>query len=59
MFNARIGADFGRVNLSVFAQNLFNNHVQLARFRDITSSPLNYGSTFRPRTVGVTATFNR
>ena len=53
----RLGMKLGPVDLSVFAQNLTNQHPQYGRYRD-SASTFNYrGVTVRPRTFGVTGVF--
>jgi iron complex outermembrane receptor protein len=58
----RIGLRRGGLDLSLFAQNLFDTRPRLTATQDIGTSaggtPLFYVITWRPRTVGLTATFN-
>jgi iron complex outermembrane receptor protein len=60
----RAGLRWNGIDLSVFGQNLTNEHPLLFASRDIPpitpASPpdnLYYGRTMRPRTIGVTATY--
>lgn len=53
--SARVGAIVSGWNVSVFADNLLNTHTWLSQGREPLSSVLFYDSTFRPRTVGLTA----
>lgn len=55
MLNLRLGAYLGDWNLSVFADNVTNDEPVLSRGHDTLTSPLFTGFTYRPRTVGVTA----
>ncbi|WP_395672088.1 TonB-dependent receptor [Phenylobacterium sp.] len=57
--NARVGVLVNDLDLSVFADNLFDSHPVLSRFHETRTSPLYMLSTFRPRTVGVTVTIRR
>jgi outer membrane receptor protein involved in Fe transport len=53
LFNARLGVLSGRLDVSLFVNNLFNSHPLLAAQQfSPTSSLLTY-SSFRPRTVGL------
>ncbi|ARR55947.1 TonB-dependent receptor [Rhizorhabdus wittichii DC-6] len=58
-FTARAGVDVGGLDVSLFVDNLFNAHPLLSRTRDIVSSTLIYGSTFRPRRIGVTLSYRK
>jgi iron complex outermembrane recepter protein len=56
----RIGARFSGFDLSVFGNNLTNQHPQLFLSRDVainTVDNLYYGRSVRPRTVGFTGTY--
>lgn len=57
--NVRAGVELGDWDLSVFADNLFDSHPVLARGHESRTAPLFFLQTFRPRTVGVTATIRR
>jgi hypothetical protein len=58
----RAGMKLGRFDVSVFAQNLFDTQPKLTQTQDIGTptggTPLFYAITWRPRTVGLTATYN-
>jgi outer membrane receptor protein involved in Fe transport len=58
----RAGLKYGGLDVSVFAQNLFDTRPRLTANQDIGTpdggTPLFYIITWRPRTVGLTATFN-
>jgi iron complex outermembrane receptor protein len=56
-FNARVGLALGKVNLSVFANNLFNTQPQLSLADSQAGDPRFYAYTLRPRTVGLNLTF--
>jgi iron complex outermembrane receptor protein len=51
----RTGAKISSWDVSVFVNNLLDDHPSLNRTRDTTFSPLYYDITYRPRTVGLTA----
>ena len=53
----RAGLRFGGVDLSLFGQNLTDSHPVLSHTRDTTTSELFYDHTYRPRTIGITATY--
>jgi len=57
--NVRAGVELGDWDVSVFADNLFDSHPVLSRSRESRTAPLFFLQTFRPRTVGVTATIRR
>ena len=53
------GARIGGLDVSLFANNVLNNHPLLSLGHD-TVGDVNYRSTtFRPLTVGITATFGK
>jgi iron complex outermembrane recepter protein len=58
----RAGMKFGTLDLSVFAQNLFDSQPKLTSYNDIGGptggTPIFYNITWRPRTVGVTAIYH-
>jgi len=58
----RAGMKWDRFDVSVFAQNLFDTQPKLTQTQDIGTpeggTPLFYAITWRPRTVGLTATYN-
>ena len=49
--------DVHALDLSLFANNLFNAHPLLGRYQDTVASTLFTDTTFRPRTVGVTGSY--
>jgi outer membrane receptor protein involved in Fe transport len=51
----RVGVRMDRVDVSVFADNLFNATPILARSHGARTSPLFLIQTYQPRTIGVTA----
>jgi hypothetical protein len=53
----RAGIRTGGLDLSAFANNAFNSLPVLVYGRDTTYSPLYFEHTWRPRTIGVTATY--
>lgn len=56
--NGRIGVRAAGIDISLFANNLFNSHPRLTHVHDITGSALFFDTTFVPRTVGITGTYN-
>ncbi|MXO66683.1 TonB-dependent receptor [Altericroceibacterium endophyticum] len=57
MLNLRAGIDRGPVDISLFVNNLLDSRPELGRYRLFYGSPLLTNSTFRPRTVGITAAY--
>jgi len=55
--NVRIGTLVGGADISVFANNILNDHPLLQRTHDIPGSPLYYDLTLRPLTAGVTLSY--
>ena len=57
----RAGVKWDRLDVSLFAQNLFDTHPRLSANQDIPSpsggTPLFYVMSWRPRTIGLTATY--
>ncbi len=56
----RAGLRFNGFDVSVFADNLLNQHPELFRSRDVaddTSDQLYFGRGVRPRSYGLTATY--
>lgn len=58
VFNARLGIMLAKLDLSVYADNLFNSHPELSAFEFSATSRLITYQTFRPRTVGLTARYD-
>ncbi len=58
----RAGVKWNRLDVSLFAQNLFDTHPRLTATQDIATpdggTPLFYVISWRPRTVGLTATYH-
>ena len=57
VFNARLGLMAGPYNLSLFANNLFNDQPQLSLADSQAGDPRFYAYSLRPRTIGVNVTF--
>lgn len=55
--SARFGIQQGGLDVSLFVDNLLNSHEVLAEYRDSVSTQTLRQSTYRPRTIGVTASF--
>jgi iron complex outermembrane recepter protein len=55
LWNAKAGLTLGKVDLGLFVNNLFNAHPLLDKYGQAVLSAPTY-STFRPRTLGVSAT---
>ncbi len=53
----RIGMRLERVDLSLFVDNLTDEHPRLARYEDTPPANFFRGATFRPRTIGLTGTY--
>jgi iron complex outermembrane recepter protein len=57
MFKLRAGTTIKDVNVTVFADNLLNSHPVLDLTHQDEFTQLYEASTFRPRTIGLTATY--
>ena len=57
MYNARAGLTVNKLDLTFFVNNIFNNTEALSTYQANGSSSLVTNTTFRPRTVGLTANF--
>ena len=55
--NARIGIRTGRIDASLFVNNIFDTAPLLGKSHDTETSPLFYYRTVRPRTVGLTIAY--
>jgi iron complex outermembrane recepter protein len=55
LYNARIGTTLNQVDVSLFVNNLFNTHPELAAYQVSPTSPFITNTTFRPRTFGLSA----
>ena len=53
----RAGATFNKVNVVLFVENLLNSNPQLDLNHQDSDTLLYEATTFRPRTVGITATY--
>jgi len=56
--NARAGLRWGGIDMSLYGENLTNEHPLLFLSRDTLASDLYFARSDRPRTVGLTATYN-
>jgi outer membrane receptor protein involved in Fe transport len=57
--NFRTGVHMGPWDVSAFVDNAFDSHPILSRGHESRASQLWYLTTFRPRTVGITAVFRK
>jgi outer membrane receptor protein involved in Fe transport len=57
LVNLRAGVRFDTWDLSVFAENLFNDDARLSRNHDQVRTTIFRETSLRPRTVGVTTTY--
>jgi iron complex outermembrane receptor protein len=55
----RTGMRFGDLDISLFANNVLNENALLSLGHDSAGSGFYRSSTFRPRTIGITATYRR
>jgi hypothetical protein len=55
--SARTGVRWNGLDVSLYGQNLLNNHPLLYTAHDLITSPLYFDYTWRPLTVGVTVTY--
>jgi iron complex outermembrane recepter protein len=55
LYNARIGYTMSKLDLTFFMNNIFNNTPALSKYQANGSSNLISFTTFRPRTIGLTA----
>lgn len=55
--STRVGARWGRVDVSLYADNLLDRAPRLIRQHDSRTSPFYGAVTFRPRTVGLSADY--
>jgi outer membrane receptor protein involved in Fe transport len=53
----RVGLRFHDAEVALFAQNLTNEHPELARYEDTPPANFFRGATFRPRTIGITGSY--
>ncbi|SLK12021.1 TonB-dependent receptor [Novosphingobium mathurense] len=59
MLNMRVGARFDDVDVSLFMNNVTNSHPVQSLTHDTVGNLWYRGSSFRPRTVGLTVTMHR
>jgi iron complex outermembrane recepter protein len=57
LVNLRAGILLSGLDLSIFVNNAFDSEPALQRYHDIPPSTLYTSTTFRPRTIGVTAAY--
>ena len=50
---------FNDLDVSVFVDNLFDSKTNFSLNRDTRNSPIFFGGSFRPRTIGLTVTYRR
>lgn len=55
----RAGSNFDGLDVSVFVDNLFDSKTNFGLNRDTSNSPVFYGGSFRPRTVGLTVSYRK
>ena len=53
----RLGVRLERLDLSLFVDNLTDEHPRLARYEDTPPANFFRGATFRPRTIGITGNY--
>ena len=58
IFYGRVGTTWGKVDLSVFINNVFNSHPYMNKGVDVQTSTLVYYTTLTPRTVGLDAAYH-
>jgi len=58
LFNGRIGYTVNKLDLTFFVNNIFNTTPALSKYQAVGSSSLISYTTFRPRTIGLTANFS-
>jgi outer membrane receptor protein involved in Fe transport len=57
MYNARAGLTVEKLDLTFFVNNIFNNTQPLSTYQNNGTSNLVTFTTFRPRTMGLTANY--
>jgi outer membrane receptor protein involved in Fe transport len=57
LFNTRLGYTFDKLDVSFFVNNIFDSLPALSKYQAVGSSSLISYTTFRPRTLGLTANF--
>jgi iron complex outermembrane recepter protein len=58
VMNLRIGGVQGKLDVSLFLNNVLNSHPNLAKYQDTTTSTIIDYATLRPRTLGLTVNYN-
>jgi outer membrane receptor protein involved in Fe transport len=58
VMNLRIGGVQGKLDVSLFLNNVLNSHPNLAKYQDTQSSTIIDYATLRPRTLGLTVNYN-
>jgi iron complex outermembrane recepter protein len=58
LYNLRTGYTVNKLDVSFFINNVFNSRPLLSTYQAVGSSSLVTNTTFRPRTLGVTANFS-
>lgn len=53
--NLRAGVNWQNVDIALFMTNALNAHPALGRYQDLVGSDLFTDTTFRPRTIGMSA----
>ena len=59
LVSMRAGSNFDGLDVSVFVDNLFDSKTNFGLNRDTSNSPVFYGGSFRPRTVGLTVSYRK
>jgi outer membrane receptor protein involved in Fe transport len=57
LFNARVGYIRDKLEVNLFVNNVFNAHPLLGEYSAAATSAIATYSTFRPRTVGMSANY--
>jgi iron complex outermembrane recepter protein len=57
LYNARVGLTVEKLDLTFFMNNVFNNTQPLSKYQNNGGSNLVTYTTFRPRTIGLTASY--
>ena len=58
LYNARVGYKRKKMDVTLFINNVFNNTPRLSKYQGISNSDLITYTTFRPRTVGLSASYD-
>ena len=58
LYNARVGYEINKVDLTFFVNNIANNTPALSKYQANGSSSLITYTTFVPRTIGLTANYS-